>query len=233
MYRVFGEFKPRRLIYIGSIIALAAVLVYFSVPPRGPTGFWKLVGSYYATLIFIVNPFGSLPIYLDIVEPLSRSDRRRFASFVATIVLGLLVFMAVAGRYIFVVYKISISEFRLGGGIALLAIAIRRLEGYSITQTPDPKDAAITPLAMPLLVGPATIAYVTLTAAEGHIFALLLASAGVSVTVWILLLASEHIIEILGRSTMKILTRVSALFVAGVGSSMIHQTLIDWGFVES
>ncbi len=192
-------------------------------------GFANDLASYYATLVFIMNPFGAVPIFMDIVERLHPWERRRLANFVTMVVIVLLFLTAFAGDLLLRLYMISIDEFRFAGGVVLLAIALHRLGGEPVTQTPDPRDAALVPLAMPLLVGPATMTYVIVFAHSGDMAALLVAIVLASVTVWAFLLAAEALLRVLGRSTMKVLTRITSLFVGGVGAAMIHAALVHWG----
>ncbi len=101
-------------------------------------GFISDLASYYATLVFIMNPFGAVPIFMDIVERLHPWERRRLANFVTMVVIVLLFLTAFAGDLLLRLYMISIDEFRFAGGVVLLAIALHRLGGESVTQTPDP-----------------------------------------------------------------------------------------------
>ncbi|BES81625.1 NAAT family transporter [Pyrodictium abyssi] len=193
------------------------------------TGLLSQFISYYATLVFIMNPFGAAPIFLDIVEKLHPWERRRLANLVTMVVVALLFLVAFTGDLLLKLYMISVDEFRFAGGIVLLGIALHRLEGHPKTQTPDPRDAALVPLTMPLLVGPATMTYVIVFAAEGNRIALIAAIVAAAATVWAFLLAAEAVLRFVGRSTMRVLMRITSLFVAGVGASMIHSALVDWG----
>lgn len=185
--------------------------------------------TYYATLVFIMNPFGAAPIFLDIAGKLHPWERRRLANLVAAATAILLLLVALTGDLLLRLYMINLDEFRLAGGIVLIAIALHRLEGESRTMAPDPRDAALVPLAMPLLVGPATMTYVIVFSSQGGgaaLFAAILAAVG---TVWAILVASEAMLRVLGWSTMRILTRITSLFVAGVGAAMVHTALLHWG----
>ena len=185
--------------------------------------------SYYATLVFIMNTFGAAPIFLDIVEKLHPWERKRLANLVTMVVVALLFLVAFTGDLLLRLYMISVDEFRFAGGIVLLGIALHRLEGHAKTQTPDPRDATLVPLTMPLLVGPATMTYVIVFTTEGNRIALIAAIVAAAATVWAFLLAAEAVLRFVGRSTMRVLTRITSLFVAGVGASMIHSALVDWG----
>ncbi len=190
------------------------------------------VASTYASLIFIMNPFGALPIYLEIAERLHPWERRKLANTVALFVFVLLVVFAFAGELILKLYKIDIDEFRFAGGIILLAIGVMRLTGEPMTQTVDPRDAVLVPLSMPLLVGPATITYIIVTTHVMHYTVLIPAIIASVITVWILLELGELLLRIVGRSTMRLLTRITALFVAGIGAGMLHDSLLAWGIAR-
>ena len=184
------------------------------------------LASTYASLLFIMNPFGALPIYLEIAEKLHPWERRRLANTVALFVLSLLLVFTFAGELILELYKINIDEFRFAGGLILLAIGVMRLTGEPMTQTVDPRDAALVPLSMPLLVGPATITYIIVLAHTIPYVVLIPAIIAVVATVWILLELGELLLRVAGRSTMRLLTRLTALFVAGIGAGMLHDALL-------
>ena len=188
----------------------------------------KLYASYYITLLFIMNPFGAAPIFADIAEKLSPRERNQLINYVSLVVLGLLLAMALTGEFLLEIYHVTIMQFRLAGGIILLAIALYRLTGRPITQTPDPRDAAIVPLSMPILVGPATITYLILFSTQGHIVVLIAVIPAVTLTVWAVLMGADIILRRLGRNVMVILTRISALFVGAVGAAMIDAVVRDW-----
>jgi len=187
------------------------------------------LASTYASLLFIMNPFGALPIYLEIAEKLHPWERRRLANTVALFVLSLLLVFTFAGELILELYKINIDEFRFAGGLILLAIGVMRLTGEPMTQTVDPRDAALVPLSMPLLVGPATITYIIVLAHTIPYVVLIPAIIAVVATVWIPLELGELLLRVAGRSTMRLLTRLTALFVAGIGAGMLHDALLAWG----
>ncbi len=188
----------------------------------------KLYASYYITLLFIMNPFGAAPIFADIAEKLSPRERNQLINYVSLVVLALLYVMALTGEFLLEVYHVTIMQFRLAGGIILIAIALYRLTGRPITQTPDPRDAAIVPLSMPILVGPATITYLILFSTQGHILVLLAVIPAVTFTVWAVLTGADIILRRVGRNVMVILTRISALFVGAVGAAMIDSVVRDW-----
>ncbi len=192
----------------------------------------KQLASTYASLLFIMNPFGSLPIYLEIAEKLHPWERRRLANTVALFVLSLLLVFTFAGELVLKLYKIDIDEFRFAGGLILLAIGVMRLTGEPMTQTIDPRDAALVPLSMPLLVGPATITYIIVLTHTMSYMVLIPAIIVAVATVWVLLELGELLLRMVGRSTMRLLTRLTALFVAGIGAGMLHDALLAWGIAK-
>lgn len=188
--------------------------------------------SEYVTLVFIMNPFGALPIYMDIVERLHPWERRKVANTAALVAAGLLVTMAVSGDLLLRLYQVSLSEFRFAGGIILMAVGVSRLSGHAHTQSPDPRDAAVVPLATPLLVGPATMTYVIVFSHTSGLAVIIPAIVLAVATVWLVFELGEHLLEKLGRSIMRLLTRITALFVAAIGAALIHAALVEWGIAE-
>ena len=112
----------------------------------------------------VIDPVGTAPIFLAITTHLNKRQKIRTAlegSFVAG---AIMLFFALCGVWILHYLNISLTAFRLAGGIILLMVALdmlankrqaRREQGNDTISTDD--NIAIFPLATPLLAGPAAI----------------------------------------------------------------------------
>lgn len=118
------------------------------------------------SLFLIINPFSTVPLFLAITPhdtPAERVRRARFACFLGA---GVLLGFALAGNYIFLLMGITLSAFKIAGGLVLVTIAFemvrsapsdRRLTSEEQTIAAEKEDIAVTPLALPLLCGPGAI----------------------------------------------------------------------------
>lgn len=122
----------------------------------------------FAALFAIMNPIANIPVFLSLTDGLPDVEKRRIAATAMGGVTIGCVISAMAGRSILHLFGLSINDLRLAGGLLVLLIAIAMLHGAPSSQhhptedeqdeTPDLENVAIYPLTTPLLVGPGTIA---------------------------------------------------------------------------
>ena len=142
---------------------------------------------------------------------------------IAVAVLCLLLFFA--GRQIFTLFGITLDSFRIGGGILLLLSGISLVHGKTNTPAATSGDVAVVPLAIPIIVGPATTATILVMGAEMDdlaaravgTLALLAAVACVAAV----LLAGSAIHRYLGTRGLAILSRLTGLILAALAAQMI------------
>jgi multiple antibiotic resistance protein len=125
-----------------------------------------LVKTFVAVFV-LADALGNIPIILVLtkgMEPEKRNNVIDRASIVATLVL---LAFAFAGQGILKYLDISMGSLRVAGGLLLLIIALRMLEGELDTPIVSQEgDIAITPIALPLLAGPGTLTTVMLLMSE-------------------------------------------------------------------
>ncbi|HEC57036.1 MAG TPA: MarC family protein [Candidatus Syntrophoarchaeum butanivorans] len=175
----------------------------------------------------IADPFGNLPIFLALTEGLDRATRRKIiikAVFVATITL---IVFGLIGEGILDLLGISISSFRIAGGILLLIIALQMLLGIPRPEV-EPEEwegIAVVPMAIPLLSGPGTITSVmifmsaaaTLVERVHVIAAILIAMLGVGA----ILVNADLFYEIIKKEGSVYITKIMGIILAAIGTEMI------------
>ena len=195
---------------------------------------WAYLFKISIALFAIVNPVGSLPIFISATDGWSSQDRARTAKTAAFTVFLVLVASAFFGDQILAFFSISIPSFQVGGGILLMLIAISMMHGKQshARQTPEEAEAvaereviAIVPLSIPLLAGPGAISSMIIAAQEsgsfiGHI-ALVIPIALVCLLVWIILRLSVGIAQKLGTIGINIVTRLMGLILAAMAVEFI------------
>ncbi|MGA0952342.1 MAG: MarC family protein [Candidatus Puniceispirillaceae bacterium] len=115
----------------------------------------------------VIDPIGTIPIFLSITENLHHKQKQWIAlrgSFVAFCVL---MFFGLFGSFILTHLKISADTFNIAGGAILFIIALEMVNGRRQARKSKaaaesvPKEELIrlssSPLAVPLLAGPAAI----------------------------------------------------------------------------
>jgi len=189
-----------------------------------------------SAIFFVVDPIGVVPIFIAMTHgdpPEKMRDTARRASLVAG---GLLIFFALFGTFLFKVVGVSLSAFRVAGGIVLLITALDMLRARQSETRTSPEEAqeatvkedvAIVPLAIPLLAGPGAIAtvMVLMSRASGvvSVVAVVLSIAVTMVGSYFLLRGATLVQRVLGQSGVAIFQRVMGLLLAAIAVQFIAE----------
>jgi multiple antibiotic resistance protein len=180
-------------------------------------------------VFFVVDPFGVVPIFLAMTAGDPEPKVREMALRACLVGAGVLVFFAIFGGVLFKLLGVTLSAFKVAGGILLLITSLDMLRGRpSQTRTSGPEqseatskeDVAIVPLAIPLLAGPGSIATVMVLISNGPAIV-----SGISVLISVVLTftASDLILRaaavvqrVLRHSGVAILERLFGLILAAI-----------------
>ena len=189
-----------------------------------------------SAIFFVVDPIGVVPIFIAMTHgdpPEKIRDTAQRASLVAG---GLLVFFALFGTFLFKVVGVSLSAFRVAGGIVLLITALDMLRARQSEVRTSPEEAqeatvkedvAIVPLAIPLLAGPGAIAtvMVLMSRASGvvSVVAVVLSIAVTMAASYFLLRGATLVQRVLGQSGVAIFQRVMGLLLAAIAVQFIAE----------
>jgi len=185
---------------------------------------WRAFAEAFITLVVIMDPLGSAPIFISLTAGYTPGARRRAALLGAGAAGSLIVVFALFGRLILDYLHVSVESLTIAGGLLLLLVALQMLRGEEIAQ-PDTANVALVPLATPLLAGPGAIAAVMVLTkryedAPGMIGVLLGIVAAAAVVAVGLLLATR-IARLLHPSVIQLLTRVLGLLLAAIAVQFI------------
>ena len=194
----------------------------------------------FSAIFFVVDPIGVVPIFIAMTHgdpPEELRDTARRASLVAA---GLLVFFALFGTFLFKVVGVSLSAFRVAGGIVLLITALDMLRARQSEVRTSPEEAqeatvkedvAIVPLALPLLAGPGSIATVmVLMSRASGVIPVVAVVASILITMvasYFLLRGASLVQRFLGQSGVAIFQRVMGLLLAAIAVQFIAEGVRD------
>jgi small neutral amino acid transporter SnatA (MarC family) len=120
-------------------------------------------------LLLVLDPFGSLPIFISVLKGVAPERRKRVALREASIALAVLLGFMFAGEGFLRLMHLSERSLEVAGGVILLIIAVRMIfsSGAQIYAADDSgREPFIFPLAVPLLAGPSAMATVLLLASR-------------------------------------------------------------------
>ncbi|MCQ6279300.1 MarC family protein [Bacillus sp. EB600] len=192
----------------------------------------KIIVSFFA----VMNPIGNIPIFISLTNGYSQHQKKYTARKAAFVSFCILTAFLLVGNFIFSMFGITIHAFRVAGGILIFGIAYNLLHAKtSTTQTPHSKekeeatekeDISITPLALPIMAGPGTIATVMTLATSYNISNLILVLVGFTLVLgisYLLFYYSTPIIEKLGHGGLNVITRLMGLILAVISIQMIAE----------
>ena len=185
---------------------------------------WRAFAEAFITLIVIMDPLGSAPIFISLTAGRKPAARRRAALEAAAAAGGLVVLFALFGRLILDYLHVSVESLTIAGGLLLLLVALQMLRGEEFAQ-PETANVALVPLATPLLAGPGAIAAVMVLTKRyedgaGRI-GVFLGILAVVVVVAIGLLLADQIARLLRPSVIQLLTRVLGLLLSAIAVQFI------------
>ncbi len=185
----------------------------------------------------IMNPIANTPIFLGLTAEDNAVTRKAVALRSLVITFLLVAFFCILGKLIFELFGITLPAFRITGGILVFIIGVQMLHGeqskmHSPTEEDNrnSKDAklsvAISPLAMPILAGPGTIATAMNFSSTGNILQVI-----VTIVVFALLcfitylffIFGQRFVKFIGDSGIKVITRLMGLILAVIGTQMVLQ----------
>ena len=182
----------------------------------------------------IMNPIANVPIFLGLTD----DDDEQTAAAVAlkSLVLAFLIVtvFAIAGKAIFELFGITLPAFRITGGLVVSLIGYQMLQGIqSNVHHPDEVDkqgyseaalsVAVSPLAMPILAGPGTIA-TAMSFSVGGIIELavtITVFAVLCVITYVIFVYGKKFVAFIGTSALGAITRMMGLILAVIGIQMV------------
>ena len=176
------------------------------------------------TLFVILDVIGLIPVYLSFFKNESKKIMdyyvKKTVLFSAAILLVFLFF----GTVILNFFSVSISNFKIAGGIILLIIGIKFVLGLRVISTSERKkhSFAIVPFATPLLVGPGTITTIIILVDTYGLLIPFLAAIINMIIVWLFLGNSRLIYKILGRQGSEVVTRIMGLIITAIAVGFIR-----------
>lgn len=211
----------------------------------------------FTSILFVVNPPAVVPAYLALTSSVPRARRGRLALATGLWTGGILLAFALAGTFILRLYGVTISAFRVGGGLILLVVALDMLRArrsvhgsaeevaLAASGRPAPpserertaRDAVLTPLATPMLAGPGAITTVMVLMGQTHnawqALPVFLSIAFTTLATWWAMKAAEQLARFLGQSGERALTRLLGLMLGALGMQLIMDGLREAGFAAA
>ncbi|MGY3438259.1 MULTISPECIES: MarC family protein [unclassified Marinovum] len=205
---------------------------------------WTALLREFITLTVVIDPVGTIPVYLFAVQSVPRHLHRRFA--IRAILIATLVLLAflVGGQFILETLGLRLGSFQIAGGIVLFLFAMTMIFGDSKpareieeAERDDHLAGAVFPLAMPSIASPgAMLAIVVLTDNHTEPLAEQLITAGMLVVVLLftlgLLLGASVIHRVIGNTGASVISRVMGIILATIAVDQVLGGLNAMGVLD-
>lgn len=205
---------------------------------------WDFLLVTFTSTLFVVDPLGVVPSYLVMTAADSAAKRRQMAFRAAVISTATLMAFASTGGAVLALFGVGLSAFRIAGGVILFLVAFDMLRAQRPTQErPDEvqegvakEDIAVTPLAIPMLAGPAAMCTVTmlmnLAETPLRVCALYAVILAVGLISYAALRLAEPLHHLLGRTGIHVISRILGLVVLAIGVQLVLDGLADVGLIK-
>lgn len=205
----------------------------------------ELIGqsvTVFLALFAVMNPIANAAVFVGLTGDCDQASRKRIALKSIITAFCIILFFCVLGKAIFELFGITLPAFRITGGVLIFIVGYHMLQGkqsnmHHPEQAPpgqgsigaesaQPPDVAISPLAIPILAGPGTIATAMNYSATGsHVQSAVTVAAFfvLCVITFLVFMSGEKLIRVLGHSGIDVVTRLMGLILAVVGTQMLIQ----------
>ena len=187
-----------------------------------------IILSLTVSLFLILDPFASVPMFINITKGLEERDVKSYAD-KATVVAAILLFVFMfIGKDLMGVFGVTMDSFRVAGGIIFLMMAIELVFGLSLSKMDDEKGAKWAIIASPILTGPGVITTAILFSSQYGYLTVMVSGAAALIITWVILRYSSLIMRYVGEQALGIMTKIIGLFIAAKGVESIFAGSLGW-----
>ena len=196
----------------------------------------------FGALFSVMNPFGTVPIFVSLTQNHTKKERTKTALSTAINVLLILLISFFIGKYILLFFGISINSLKIAGGLIITSSGFALLTGEfnkhkgmkkkNVKEDIETRaEISLTPLALPMIAGPGTISLLITYNQEygelNNIFIILAAIVLSAICIYIILNSSYYIVKALGASGINALSRIIGFVVIAIGIEFIISAILN------
>lgn len=194
--------------------------------------------KFIVAMIIMMNPLGSLSIFLQLSSKLKLTRQRKLAITTTLSIAAIMIVTVWTGKGVLDLLGITISSFRCAGGIILLLMGLSMLQSKEspASYTPEDEEAAkeresiaVVPMALPVIIGPGAISTLIIGAED---YPQLLSKSWMTVICCLLALGmglllyfAAPIAKFVGASVIKVVTRIMGMLIMAIAVGMLADGL--------
>lgn len=191
----------------------------------------RLFTEVFVTLLVIMDPIGTVPLFLALTSGRSRKARNRQAWQAVLVAISVIAAFALFGQQILRYLDISVAALQGAGGLLLILVALELLTGKQTRDAEVPDvNVAFVPLGTPLLAGPgaivATIVFVRRAHGLADADAIAAGIIAVHVVLYLSLRFSGVLLSVLRDAGVSLITRISGLLLSAIAVQLVADSAI-------
>ncbi|GGK57285.1 MarC family protein [Rufibacter glacialis] len=194
----------------------------------------------FSALFSVVNPFGAMPVFLTLTHDDSATRRNQQALRACMYMVLILTVFFLAGQAVLDFFGLRIHDLRIAGGLMIMRAGFDLLNSKSeegkkiskdvVAEGVEKEDISFTPLAMPLLSGPGSIAVVISLFTKSLTYSdMVLTVIGImllGLVSYIILLFSPRLMVFMGKAGLAALAKIMGFIVLSLGVSFIVTAML-------
>lgn len=195
----------------------------------------------FAALFSVLNPIGTVPIFVGLTQDDSPAERSRISLWTGIDVCIILLISYFVGKYVLSFFGISIDALRIAGGMIIVNSGFNLLSGNFSkkrginkrveNEVQKRNDIALTPLAIPMLAGPGSISLLIAFYQEHHKYwemgVAIAAIVSISAVIFLILRSAHYLSRILGSSGIVAISRIVGFMVVAIGVQYIVSAVVS------
>jgi multiple antibiotic resistance protein len=174
-------------------------------------------------LFVAIDVSGLVPLFISLTTGMTLKSKRQLIIEATLTAGGIALVILVLGKLIFRFLGITENDFRIGGGIVLLVLAVTDIL-FSSDEHKSPSNASvgIVPIGIPLIMGPAALtAIIIVVDTYGYWISMLSLVINLFI-VWFTFRHSDWVIRIIGDGGSRAFAKVASLFMVAIAVMMIR-----------
>ena len=195
----------------------------------------RMLAEVFVTLFVIMDPPGTVPIFLGLTGAMTGRQRARAARQAILVAFGVIVTFALFGQQLLSYMHVSLPALQASGGLLLLLVAMELLtgkmdssEGMEGTQG----NVALVPLGTPLLAGPgaivATMVFVQQASEATDWVAIAIGVVLVHLCLWLSMRFANAIHRVLKDSGTMLVSRIAGLLLAAMAVQLLAEAVLTF-----
>ncbi|MGO8760696.1 MAG: MarC family protein [Desulfobaccales bacterium] len=198
----------------------------------------------FTTMLAVINPLESLPIFLELLTGQDEAAHRQVARLSCLYATLLIFFFLVFGTLMLKIFSVPLSMIRIVGGIILMRIGFSLflpsasggvIHGAESGSSRQGVDFAFVPLAMPLMFGPGVLATVLgMCSMVRHPISEFISLVGISLAIlaamlvtYLTLAYAKDLMGRIGAKGIDAATRIVGFFVAAMGMGLVFHGVVE------